>query len=210
MLRDPRQVAKSQENLKRIPFLSHEDESSIIVHSPEMFINVTFLACRWLLAHPDIPIHFVNFDDLIMYPDKTLREIRNFLGEGDFSKHQINPKLKRSYPEEIGNHLWEYADTIYEFIKKKEYQKIIEYATEHRKIINQEKTTTFCTRLQEYMVFNECKNCKNSRELVKNLKKRAESKKIEWESEPCIFDCLTNPLSEHISISASIEKNHWK
>jgi len=212
MLRDPRQVAKSQERLKRFPFMTHEEEveSGLRIHTPEMFINVTYQACKWLLANPDIPILVISFDDLIMYPDETLGKVQNFLEEGDFSRHQIDPKLKRSYPEEIGNHLWEYADTIYEFMKKQEYQKIIDYYEENAKMIFRDNVRTFCTRLREQMVYNECINCKKSCDLVNNLRKRAEEKKIAWEFEPCMFDCLTNPLEDHISIQESVKNNHWK
>jgi hypothetical protein len=212
MLRDPRQVAKSQERLKRFPFMTHEEEmnSGLVIHTPEMFIQVTYQACKWLIANPEVPVLTVSFDDLIMYPDEALNGVKEFLKEGDFSKHQIDPKLKRSYPQEVGNHLWEYADTMYEFMKKQEYQKVIDYFEENSKMIFRDKVTTFCTRLRERMVYNECKNCKNSCSLVKNLAKRAEERKIAWQYEPCMFDCLTNPFEDHISMRESIENNHWK
>jgi hypothetical protein len=212
MLRDPRQVAKSQERLKRFPFMSHEEEmnSGLVIHTPEMFISVTYQACKWLLAHPEVPVLTVSFDDLIMYPDKTLGRIQNFLNEGDFSNHQIDPKLKRSYPQEIGNHLWEYADTMYEFMKNEEYQKVVDYFEENQKMIFRDKVTTFCTRLRERMVYNECLNCKKSCSLVKNLVKRAEERKIAWQYEPCMFDCLTDPFNDHISMEESVKNNHWE
>lgn len=212
MLRDPRQVAKSQERLKRMPFLTHEEEvnSGLVIHTPEMFITVSYQACKWLLANPEIPVITVLFDDLIMRPDEVLSKVQDFLQDGDFSKHQIDPKLKRSYPEEIGNHLWEYADTIYEFMKKGEYKKVIDYFDENKKMIFRDKITTICTRLRESMVYNECISCKSSCSLVKNLIKRAENKKIAWELEPCMFDCLTDPFNEHISMDESIKNHHWK
>jgi hypothetical protein len=212
MLRDPRQVAKSQERLKRFPFMTHEEEmnSGLVVHTPEMFIQVTYQACKWLLDNPDVPVLTVLFDDLIMYPDKSLARLQEFLEEGDFTTHQIDPKLKRSYPEEIGNHLWEYADTMYEFMKKEEYQKVVDYFEENRRMIFRDKITTFCPRLREQMVYNECLNCKKSCSLVKNLAKRAEEKKVLWELEPCMFDCLTDPFNKHISMKESIENHHWK
>ena len=212
MLRDPRQVAKSQERLKRFPFLSHQEEmnSGLVVHTPEMFITVTYQACKWLLANPEVPLLMVSFDDLIMYPNETLGKIHSFLQEGDFSNHQIDPKLKRSYPQEIGNHLWEYADTIYEFMKKCEYQKVIDYFDENRKMIFRDKITTFCTRLRENMVYNECMNCKKSPELMNTFIKKAEERNIAWEYEPCMFDCLTNAFEDHISMNESVNDHDWK
>jgi hypothetical protein len=168
-----------------------------------MFIQVTYQACKWLLDNPDVPVLTVLFDDLIMYPDKSLARLQEFLEEGDFTTHQIDPKLKRSYPEEIGNHLWEYADTMYEFMKKEEYQKVVDYFEENRRMIFRDKITTFCPRLREQMVYNECLNCKKSCSLVKNLAKRAEEKKVLWELEPCMFDCLTDPFNKHISMKES-------
>lgn len=211
MLRAPRQVAKSQERLKRLPFLTHEEElnSDFKIHSPDMFINVTYQACKWIVAHPEVPVILVDFDDLIMYPDRTLGKVREFLDEGDFSKHTIDPKLKRSYPQDIDNYLWEYADTIYEFMKNKEYGKVISYFEKNSKMIYRDKVTTFCTRLRQRMAYNECVTCKNHCSLVNTLINRAEAKGIAWKQEPCLFDCLTNPFGEHISMDESIRNNHW-
>lgn len=211
MLRDPRQVAKSQERLKRLPFLSHQEEidSGLIVHSPDMFIGVTYQACKWILANPQVPILIVNFDDLIMFPNETLENVRIFLGEGDFSNHNIDPKLKRSYPKEIANDLWEYADTIYELMKQKKYQEIVDFYEENSKIINREKIHIPCVRLRERMAYNECVGCKINADLVSNLIKRAEEKNIAWQYEPCIFDCLCDPLNDHISMKESVRNNHW-
>ena len=209
MLRCPRQVAKSQERLRRMPFISPQEEQELRVHTPEMFINVSFQACQWLLANPEVPMITVLFDDLIMKPDETLGIVKDFLGEGDFEKHQIDPKLKRSYPEEISNHLWEYADTIYEFMKLGEYKKVVDYYKDNTKYIFRDKTVTFCTRLRERMVYNECKICHESKELVANLVKRADEKKIGWEFEPCMFDCISDPENDHISMKESVQNNHW-
>jgi len=211
MLRDPRQVAKSQERLKRLPFLSHEEEMNqeLKVHTPEMFIHVSYQAAQWVLENPEVPIMNILFDDLIMFPNQTLDVVKKFIGEGDFSKHQIDPKLKRSYPEVISNRLWEYADTIYEYMKMQNYEKVVEYYKENAKYIHLDNVSTLCTRLHERMVYNECINCQKSKHLVKNLIKRAGEKNIAWQFEPCLFECLTDPLSKHISIKESVRNNHW-
>jgi hypothetical protein len=211
MLRDPRQVAKSQERLRRFSFASYSDEmnSDFLIHTPEMFITVTYSACKWILENPSVPIHVINYDDLVMNPDKVFSNLKYFLGEGDFSKNPINRKLRRSHSEVIKNDLWEYADTIYEFFKNGNYEKVIKYFERNSKFILKEKVTTFCTRLRQNVVYNQCLDCKSSCDLIKNFKKVSESRNIDWEKEPCMFDCLTGPFSEHISMEESIKKNHW-
>jgi len=49
MVRCPRQVAKSQERLRRIRWMSREHEQEMKIHTPEMFIQVTYQASKWLV-----------------------------------------------------------------------------------------------------------------------------------------------------------------
>jgi hypothetical protein len=211
MLRDPRQVAKSQERLNRFPFASYEDQmnANFSVHTPEMFIQVSYQACKWFLENDSVPLHIINYDDLINNPDKIFKNISIFLGEGDFSNNPINKRLKRSNADLIRNDLWEYADTIYEFMKVKDFNKVVEYFEKNSNFIMKEKVSTFCTRLRQTIAYNQCLDCKSSCDLVKNFISVAESRKINWKNEPCMFDCLTDPLSGHISMRESIENNHW-
>lgn len=209
MARNPRQVAKSQERLRRMPFIPAEEEESLHIHTPEMFIGVTSQAAVWIDDNKDIPLLLVNFDDLIAYPDESLARVRDFLGEGDFSTHQINPKLKRSDPEDIPHHLWEYADHVYELLKEEKWEDIIKYCIDNSEEIAKENRSVFCTRLNRRMVYNECVACKGSAFARKNFRKQAESSGIGWKNEPCIFECVASLEEPHISMRESIDNNFW-
>jgi hypothetical protein len=210
MVRDPRQVAKSQENLRRMPFIPIESEKEMKVHTPKMFIEVTYKAAKWFLDNPDVPVKLVNFDDMIASPDETLGEIQNFWGSGDFSKHTIEPRLKRSDPEDIDNYLWPAADLIYEFLKQGRWQDIVDFYDAKAKWIHREDVVTPCFRTRQDMAFNECLNCRECAGTRENFIKSAEARKVEWQKEPCMFEALTDPDREdHITIESSIENNFW-
>lgn len=209
MIRHPRQVAKSQERLRRMFFLSAKQESEIKVHTPEMFIGSTAMAARWILENNSKPILPINFDNLISNPDFELNKVSEFLKEGDFSNHPIDSGLKRSYPEEVENDLWVYAEEIYRLLCNLDWEGIVNYHDENIKYITKSKRTTFCTRINRTMFYNQCLNCQKSISLRKNLKSESERKGLNWRKEPCIFECLTTLEEPLKSIKESIENNSW-
>jgi hypothetical protein len=122
----------------------------------------------------------------------------------------VNPKLKRSYPEDIEHHLWEYADKIYELFVQKKYEELVNYYEDNRVEITKEKIVTPCVRLRRRVAYNECIHCLTCHEdYVKNKISQAEAQQIDWRNEPCIFECATDPFGKHKSIKESIENNHW-
>jgi hypothetical protein len=216
MIRHPRQVAKSQERLKgRMPFDEYpmtEDGKELRVHSPEMYIKVTLTAARWLQTHPEVPVLFVNFDDLISKPKKTLRRIQKFLGEGDFSKADgiIQPKLKRSIPEDIESPFWENAEFVYEQFLKKDYESIIEYMKNPSLPIYVENSRLYCTRCEAPKAYHQCVMCRTHDVTRNNMIKQATEKGIDWETEPCLFECFGRDSdSKALTIQESIENNFW-
>ena len=91
LIRHPRNVAKSQERLQRQFTLDFgKDKKNIfdnlVVHSPEMYIDVTLKACRWIKENPDIPILYIDFNDLQSNPDREIQKMAAFVGYGDFNK----------------------------------------------------------------------------------------------------------------------------
>ena len=214
MLRNPRQVAKSQENLRRMTFVSVQEEQSLgKVHTPKMFINVTYQAALWILANPQVPLHIMNFDDLLSNPDEEFEKLANFLGEGDFSNHPIERKLNRSKPEEVENELWEYADTMYELMRKQDFKTVVDYYRENAVEINIGEMSTPCLRSGRRMAYAECVSCHGCKapKQIENMAKQASQRGIDWQNEPCIFECLTNPKKEKdISMADSVRNNHWK
>ena len=216
MVRHPRSVAKSQENLERQFLFSEElapqiNNKKIKIHSPEMYINVTTSASMWLDKYSDIDVIFVHFDDLISNPKETLLKIQDFLGEGDFEKavSRINPKLKRSYPQEIISDFWEDAEFIYENFTKQNYKEIIDYMKDFRRAIHRKNNKIYCCRLGRTVIEDECLICMNSEQTRNNFKKAAKKRNIDWKNEPCIFECGYKD-KDNISIEESIMNNFWK
>lgn len=211
MVRCPRQVAKSQENLRRMPWAPVEWEKDLKVHTPKMFITVTYQAAKWFLQNPSVPVMFVNFDDMISDPDGTMQSIQDFWGAGDFGKHTVEKRLKRSAPEDVDNYLWPAADLIYALLKKRDWQGIVDFYEAKQKWIHREDVVTPCLRLGDRRAFNQCLFCRSCPHTRKNLIAQAEKKEIDWKKEPCVFETMTDPDREdHVSIQESIDNNFWE
>ena len=218
MVRHPRAVAKSQERLKRnFPFQGpngERPEDEITIHTPEMFINVTVNACRFLLKYPDIPVKQVMFDDLIENPKETLNGIKDFLncgGDFDSAIDQIEPKLRRSKHEDVENTLWEDAEFIYEKFINKEYEEILEYASDPTLPMNRERMRWFCPRAGRTVIEKQCVLCKEDETTRKNFKKYAEERGVEWKIEPCPYECGFDPEDDDpMTLEESINNNFWE
>lgn len=207
MARDPRQVAKSQERLKR----PNMPEGTVI-HSPEMFVRVTVMLARWIIANnkaADVVI--VNYDDLITDPTTQLRRVADFLSlpPEAFDPSLVKPQLQRSKPEPLAHHLWEAADAIFAALKTGNWQGIIDANQEHSAIIRRDKLSTNCERLDERMYYAECANCIHNASTRKAFKKRATAKGIDWRNKPCMFLCHTAPDIDRVPLRQTIEENHW-
>jgi hypothetical protein len=210
MVRCPRQVAKSQENLRRMPFAPIEWEKDLKVHTPKMFITVTYQAAKWFLKYPEVPVKLVNFDDMLAEPDATMQDVQEYWG-GDFSKHTVEQRLKRSAPEDVENYLWPAADLIYALLKKGDWQAIVDFYEAKAKWIHREDVVTPCLRTGDRKAFNQCLYCRSCPNTRKNFIAQAEKKEIDWRNEPCAFETLTDPDREdHVSVQESINNNFWE
>lgn len=217
MLRDPYSVAKSQERLKRNMTFIHPETGGevnlfdeVTIHSPEMFIKVSLSAAQWLENHPEIPVLFVNYDDLIQKPNETLNIIQDFLQEGNFEKAKsiINPKLKRSYAEPEKSDLWEDAEYVYEKMLNQDFN-FMEFLTDKKRKFNRLQRKWPCLRARQYMIEPHCKACKSDKKFRESLKEYAKSANVDWQNEPCVFECGFNLDSDPITIEKSIENNFW-
>jgi hypothetical protein len=220
MLRHPRNVAKSQERLTRnIPVLGDISKmeiggQKIKIHTPEMFIEVTYEACLWFLAYPEVPLLIVNYDDVIEKTEETLNNIKEFLNdpEADFesAKSCVDSSLKRSKMENIPSKFWEDAEIIYNFMKEKKFQEVVDYY-ENPKINTHEYNKKFlCVRRDMVTNFNQCELCKKNKTTRDNFKLYAESNNIEWKNKPCMYECglnLNDPSPKFIQ--ESIDNNFW-
>lgn len=211
MLRSPRAVAKSQERLKRaFPF---DKESGLTLHTPEMFLSVTYSAAQWLHEHPHIPVKTVEFDALVENPKQVLREIAAFIGEGDWADayKRINPKLRRSSTG--GAHerdIWREAEDLYALMVQQDYKGVMDYIQTKGDATKKQNSQIYCSRLQTYMAYAECLSCHESENFVRNKINQAEKTNIDWRTEPCLFECGADIGREnYIEIEDSIKNNHW-
>jgi len=209
MVRHPRCVAKSQEKIRRMWFMDAQEERDLKIHTPEMFVHTTTEVAKWFKANPEVPVKLVYFDDLITNPDKVLNEVSEFLGEGDFRNHQIEPKLNRSKAQDVDHPLWGISETIYDLLCKQDWNGIIQEYRNAHKIIVKEAAKFICHRTGKVMVYKQCEHCKANPITRYNFKLTAESKDIEWWTEPCMFECLHDVDNPHISIEESIQNNFW-
>jgi hypothetical protein len=219
MIRHPRQVAKSQERLKRnLPQFKGDDgrmhkmDEELKIHTPEMYINVTSVACKWFLVNPEVPVYFVNFDELITKPEETLNDLQKWLGFGDFSNaiNCIEPKLKRSDPENIEHRLWKIADDVYDLFNKKDYQGVIDRVEKGQELLQRENARWQCLRRNQTTTPDVCKQCRGDKSTTVRFREDAEKERIKWEGEPCLFECGMGFDIKHISVKESISDNFWQ
>lgn len=215
MIRDPKVVAKSQERLKRKDFINEKGNKIVentLISSPEMFIKVTVSAAKWFLANPNIPLHIVDYKDLISKPKEELLKVQEFIGEGNFASasSKVDPKLNRSKPGTDESGIWEEAEKIYELFKKREFQKLVEYAENPRLEINRQKKKWLCFRYMHPVVESHCKKCKNNPEFRQTLREYADQHGILWQQRPCAYEVAYDLEHDLISIDESIQNNFWE
>ena len=205
MVRDPRAVAKSQERLKR------QFEEMGTVHSPEMYIQVHTAAARWIVKHqPDLRV--VDFDDLLEDPVAVLSGLDAWAADAGFPGRfadqatEIRQRLRRSAdhqtPEQSEqDDAWDDAEEVFELLKQGNFEKI---AKRERKKKDPHRRY-HCTRLGVPVPAAMCSFCWQDETTRNNFKKTARDRKIDWRSEPCVFECKERGMS----IVDSIAANHW-
>lgn len=219
MIRHPRAVAKSQERLRRPGPMgavaqAQIDGENIKIHTPEMFIDVTGMASKWIIRNPEIPIYHVLYDELLEKPEEILDGIQEFIGEkGNISEasKQINKKLRRSMPEEVDNPLWEDAEFVYEKFLEREYEEIVKYLSKPDIVFNRMKERFTCLRSRipvNHVICSVCRNKKST--YIDNQKKILEKYNIDWRNEPCIFECGYNYGFKQLTVEESIKHNFWE
>lgn len=220
MARDPRAVAKSQENLGRgdpmTPEMAPEvDGKKVLIRSVDMFNAVTVAAARWIVANPSVPVHVVNYDELLDDPAKVLAEVQAFIGEGDFSQAHtmIDTTLRRSAPEDIPGEDAAFAMGLFGMLKASDFAGIV--AAQDARLADLREnppppTEWYCTRLKQKISVEVCKLChKPGNATAKNLMKNAEKRRTGWRNEPCAYECGIDG-TPGISVAESIAKNHWR
>ena len=199
-----------------------------------MYIQVTVQASQFFLSNPDIPVRFFDFDDLIEDPERTIDEMGEFVGYGDYSSAYdvVQKKLKRSLPEDVPNTLWDDAEFVYEKFytaanivngngireeAESLWQDILEYFQDPKRAFNREKMNWRCFRAKQQVNETMCQGCMSNPAMRENMKNRSESIEGQftkhWSEEPCLFECgfdLDRDESEYLTIEESIKNNFWR
>lgn len=216
MARDPRAVAKSQERLGRQNPMDPEsapvrDGKKVLIRSVEMFNKVTHQAARWLVRHPDIPVHIVNYDELLDDPIPVLAALEEFLGDGSFfaASEMIDHSLRRSQPEDLNGPEANHAMQLFNFMKLGEWENI-RIAGEAEVSFKEEASPTSwpCPRLGQVVAVEMCRLCKSHPMTTTNLIRNAANKKIDWRNEPCPYECGIQD-GVGLTVEQSIAENHW-
>lgn len=219
LIRHPRNVAKSQENLVTDLDQMFGDKNTLKMHTPKMYLNVTAQASRFFLAYPNADVKFVLYDDLISNPEETVKNICEFIDEDPIkgwekSKGVINPSLNRSKIDySIENKLWDDSEKVYELFLEKKYQEIIDLSVSIRSATRQENTQWVCSRSDMGVNKEMCESCRSNPTTKDSFKKTAMAKAIDWRNQPCLFECgmdLIRDEDELLSIEESIEYNFWE
>ena len=246
LIRHPRAVAKSQERLERGQHVLGDDGKTYNImngpeagpdgepikfkwHEPDMFINVSLQALQFMKHNKDIPVMFVEFEDLVENPEINIRKMYDFTGmEGDVEKgcKVVEPRLNRSRHEDVELSYWCDAEYVYDALLqlKKLYEQdrmeevdnlvdtTLEYMSDPKREIHQEKTRWKCFRAKKVVCRKDCLGCMaKDPKTIYAFKKNSEALGTErWETQPCPFECGMDAFNENpISIEESIKNNHW-
>jgi len=210
MTRHPRSVAKSQEQLKRQwPF----EGEQVVVHSPQMFINVTRWVSSWLIYNDQMPIHHIDFDELLEQPGNELRRLQGFLGEGDFetAATRIEPRYHRSHPEDKAVHEpWADAERVYALFKGGDYQGVLDYFKTAEREIDRQQKQWYCPRSGHTVGHRSCALCRKDRDVRAQYRRHAEKQGINWRHEPCMHEVMfADSQGQRLTIEQSIQHNFW-
>jgi len=207
MLRDPHEVAKSQEKLVRQMELPDGEK----IHSPDFFISATVQFCKWAVQYAqDVKILIINHGDLLSNPVDQVDSIAGFLGVASNNAASIvESKLHRSKPQDIPHPQWKDADRIYELMQASGFQGVLDYMKDPTLETHKQRAKFHCHRFGATVVKPQCEACRSNPVVRANFKKTAKKKKIDWKNEPCAFECGAVAGVEPISIDESISRNHW-
>jgi hypothetical protein len=225
LIRHPRPVAKSQERIKTsldLLFSQNPGYADMrpdwVVHSPLTYINSTRNASHFFLENPDIPVHFVYYDELVSNPEKVIKDLGGFLKINkrtvwSKAKHIVDPKLKRSYPQDVEHELWEESEKVYDLFSNKDYQGVIDYLKPLNMKTNQANTKWKCIRFGTPTSEKQCMECIKSPMVRVEYKKAAHKRGIDWRNSPCLYECgmdLSLEDDQVLTVEESIANNFWR
>jgi hypothetical protein len=238
LLRHPRAVAKSQERLVRFMGVQgaegeiHNLFDKFVIHTPEMFIEVTLQAMVFLLGNRDIPFLIVNYEDILNNPAETIKKIYDFNNvPGDLEEgiKKVDPKLNRSSKTDSIEHpMFEDANYIYEAMldfkiliengyTEKAYNRLkiaLEYMQDPKRDYHKQTRQWRCFRAKEATDYGRCVECMTNPEVRAQLRAQSEAQHGSiaeyWKREPCLFECGLDPeRKKYMTVEESVENNFF-
>lgn len=218
MTRHPRDIAKSQERLKRnLPVFQDPEggeirvEDELTVNTPRLYIDMTKMVCEWLIRFKDeVDLRQFKYDDLLNDPEGTLEKVGSFVNEPSMveAASTIDGKLKRSDKGGVDHRLSGLADDMYELFEKERYADVVGIYNDHEKDLVAADGNLWCFRLKRIVRVTECEACAAGLAL-EQFRKTADDTGIDWRNEPCAYECSGLKV-DPVSIEDSIENNFWR
>ena len=204
--RNPREVAKSQERLRRI---IGGVESGLVVHSPDMYIRTHLAAARWMAEHrPDV--YVLDYADLLAEPTTTLARLSDWLGEDVTPGAScVKPSLHRSKPQQIDDEQWEDAEAVYALVAAADWQGIADMFSTGDTATERAGRRWMCDRLGQAVSARQCEVCVSVKSVRENFRATAEARGIDWHNLPCAWECGANLDAEPVPVELSIARSHW-
>jgi hypothetical protein len=186
------------------------------IHSPKMFIDVTLMLSAWIKRHPDIPVHYVEYDNLVAEPEVAIKGVLDFIGEKGSAKKakvaasEIDPKLKRSYPEPKPSLLWDDAERVHDLLKSGDHDGLERFAHDKSRPSFREDLSWVCVRVGSRMVEAHCSRCIKDPKFAASVRAAAERSGVQWRLRPCAYETAYREDGVSLkTIDQSILDNHW-
>lgn len=147
-----------------------------------------------------VPYFVSSYTKLCQDPEGALNDYSNFYEE-DFTPaiSLLKGHKARKTPDLQGDE-WSKVLDMYNLALKEDWEGVLE---KNKKVLPT--TILPCPRVGRAISKSECDMCyKNTKGVIKTLKRRAEKNEVNWDQEPCRVDC------EKMTIQESINKNHWR
>lgn len=209
MVREPGSVATSQEDIHRA--FDRGDDAK--VNSPKDYNLETYMAARWFIDNPQIPVLVVDSDDLVREPLPVLMRIAAFEGEPAIEDqgHLIKPNQVRSFPKikDEDAAIWEDANRTHAMLLAGDFQGIVDlYEKEHT--ATKDKVARWrCFRRGDMVNKHMCELCITDTDVMRNFRRFADSRSVNWRDEPCAYLSTQCDESQRQTVELTISANHW-
>jgi hypothetical protein len=225
VIRDPHEVAKSQEKLRREgTFINSEGKrinlfEDMTINTPMMFIQSVISWAKFVLDNTTIPILYVQHQRLMTEPKEEVNKIIKFVGKRVIPNKRkakkahniVDTSLYRSKVlEDKPSGLWEEAYVMYSFLVANTPKMALKYISNPKLQFNRATSRWICSRVRLPMIHAHCIGCKSNKEFREQLKTEGERNNADWKNEPCAYEVAYDLDNPHISIKESIKNNFWK